>query len=67
MVNLKGGPVSSERILPLARVLIRNPQQELLRDTLAASIKKFARKLNFEEFHSGIYALRQAYTTKKDK
>jgi len=26
MTNLKGGPVSSERILPLARVLIRNPQ-----------------------------------------
>ncbi len=67
MTNLKGGSVSSERILPLARVLIRNPQQEIIRDTLAASMKKFARKLNFEEFHSGMYALRQAYTTKKDK
>ena len=25
MTNLKGGSVSCERILPLARVLIRNP------------------------------------------
>jgi hypothetical protein len=39
----------------------------LIRDTLAASLKKFARRLNFEELHSGMYALRQAYTTKKDK
>jgi hypothetical protein len=61
------GSVSRERILPLSRILIRNPLQEGVRETLATSVKKFARTLQFEELHSSMYALRNAYTNKKDK
>ncbi len=48
--------------LGLSRILIRNPKQEVLRETLNSSIKTQARKMNFEELHSTLYALKQSYT-----
>lgn len=61
------GTVSRERILPLARILIRNPKMDTARDILAESVKRFARAIKFEEFHSAMYSLRQAFINKKEK
>ena len=66
LVTLKGGVVTNDRILPLSRLLIRNPTSEVIRDIVANSIKKYAKRLDYEEFHTGVYALRQAYSSKKD-
>jgi hypothetical protein len=52
--------------LGLSRILIRNPKQEVIRETLASSLKTQARKLNFEELHSSLYALKQAYNIDKN-
>jgi len=47
-------------VLPLSRILIRN-KSPIISDHLANGVKKFARKLNFEELHSAMYALRSSY------
>lgn len=54
--------LNSTTTLGLSRVLIRNPKQEVIRETLNSSLKTQARKMNFEELHSSLYALKQAYT-----
>jgi hypothetical protein len=62
--NVKG--INSSMALGLSRILIRNPKQEVIRETLASSLKTQARKLNFEELHSSLYALKQAYNIDKN-
>ena len=57
--------VSSVMTLGLSRILIRNPKQEVIRETLASTLRTQARKLNFEELHSALYALRSAYNSDK--
>ena len=54
--------LNSTMTLGLSRILIRNPKQEIIRETLNSSLKTQARKMSFEELHSSLYALKQAYT-----
>ena len=57
--------LSSNMTLALARILIRNPKQEAIRETLTSSLKTQARKLNFEELHSSLYAIKSSYNSDK--
>lgn len=54
--------LNSTMTLGLSRILIRNPKQEIIRETLNSSLRTQARKMSFEELHSSLYALKQAYT-----
>jgi hypothetical protein len=48
-------------ILPLARILIRHSNSVPIRTHLENGIKKYARKLNFEELYITLYSLSAAY------
>ena len=54
--------LNSSTTLGLARVLVRSPKQEVIRETLNSSLKTQARKMSFEELQISMYALKQAYT-----
>ncbi len=50
-----------ENILPISKILIRHSKSTILRDYLANGLKKFSRKLNFEELHNALYAMKNSY------
>ena len=54
---------NDSQILATARVLIRHPHSAVIRQFLENGLKKFTRKLNFEELSTSLYAL-QASATK---
>lgn len=51
----------ADTLLPISRILIRHSKSNVLRDYLAGGVKRFARRLNFEELHSTLYSLKQSY------
>jgi hypothetical protein len=50
--------LNSSTTLGLARVLVRSPKQEVIRETLNSSLKTQARKMSFEELQMSMYALK---------
>lgn len=62
----KSGTVPYNQIEGLAQILIRNPKSETIREVLIASISKNVRRLNFEELHSTLYAIRNSFNIDKD-
>lgn len=47
-------------MLPLSKILIKN-KSPIISDFLAYGVKKYTRKLNFDEFQSAMYALKASY------
>jgi len=57
--------VAPVHILGLSQILIRQPGSEAVREALTTSVKSHVRKLNFDELHSSLYALKNSYTSNK--
>lgn len=53
--------VPPNQLLALSRILLRTPKSPVLRDYLAAALRKLPRQLSFEELHAAMYAVQQAF------